>query len=282
MHVAEELQRDNLRETLAWMRAHLLGDSSALRTRPVRLHISGREQWHEFDAYPPQPMRATSFALGSAGTLQPGTEGDAGTSSYRYDPNDPTPNLGGAIFAFSGAGPLDNAPLEGRSDVLTFTSPPLESELTVIGQPSVTLVVEASAPHLDLFVRLNHVGADGVSRNICDSLQRITPDTPREPDGSWRVTLPLHACAHSFARDTRLRLLVASAPIPATARNTGTGEHIGTARDLHATDITLRHTGSTLTLRVLRSAQRYAEALTAGLRSRAFTRRRAACRIGSV
>lgn len=250
IHVAEELQRDNLRETLAWMRAHLLGDRSALRSRPVRLHISGREQWHEFDAYPPDPMRSVSFSLASGGTLQPGQHGDTDQSSYRYDPADPTPNLGGAIFAFSGAGPQDNAPLEARSDVLTFTSPPLESELTVIGQPSVTITLAASRPHLDLFVRLNHVDADGVSRNICDGLLRLTPETEREPDGSWRVTLPLHATAHSFAQRTRLRLLIASGAHPRYARNPGTGEHIGTATHLLASDVTIHHAGSVLTLPV--------------------------------
>ena len=47
-HVAEELQRDNLRETLLWMRAKLMGDSSGLRGKPVRLHISGRNEWRDF------------------------------------------------------------------------------------------------------------------------------------------------------------------------------------------------------------------------------------------
>lgn len=247
-HIAEELQRDNLRETLIWMRACLMGDRAGLRTRPVRLHISGRDEWHEFETYPPGPPLPQTWSLGSNGTLADHGATDSGNAAYRYDPADPTPNLGGAIFAFTGAGSVDNGPLENRPDVLVYTSRVLTNELTVIGQCQVTLVARASLPHADFFVRLNDVGPDGVSRNICDGFVRVTPQTPAEPDSSWRLSFPLHATAHSFLPGHRLRLLIASGAHPRYARNMGTAEPINTAVDMVANDMEIAHAQTSIML----------------------------------
>lgn len=247
-HVAEELQRDNLRETLLWMRAKLLDDDTGLRRNPVRIHISGLDEWHEFDRYPPGPPAPQTWHIDAAGDLAASGPRGVGSSFYRYDPADPTPNLGGAIFAFTGAGALDNAPLEQRDDVLAFTGPVLTRNLTLIGQASVTLSARASLEHTDFFVRLNDVGPDGLSRNICDGFIRLTPDTPRQSDGTLRLIIPLHATAHCFRPGHRLRLLIASGAHPRYARNLGTGEPIDIATRMVANDIEILHEGTALTL----------------------------------
>ncbi|UYO01074.1 MAG: CocE/NonD family hydrolase [Devosia sp.] len=246
-HIAEELQRDNLRETLVWMRAKLMDDDTGLRRNPVRIHISGREEWHEFDAYPPGPASPSTWHVAPDGTLATHGPRSHGTSHYRYDPAEPTPNLGGAVFAFTGAGAVDNAPLEARPDVLTFTSPVLTRDLTLIGRCRVNLAARASHPDVDFFVRLNDVGPDGTSINICDGLVRVTPETPAT-DGAWQLAIDLHAMAHSFRPGHRLRLLIASGAHPRYARNPGTGEHIGTATHMVANDVEILHTGTSLSL----------------------------------
>jgi putative CocE/NonD family hydrolase len=247
-HIAEELQRDNLRETLFWMRAKLLGDDSGLRKNPVRIHISGENNWYEFDRYPPGPPSPVNFSIAANRQLLDGTSAQEGGDTYRYDPNDPTPNLGGAIFAFTGAGAVDNAPLEARPDVLTYTGTPLLRPLTIIGQCHVRIHARASLPHCDFFVRLSDVNPDGVSTNICDGLLRVTPETPRNEDGSWSLTFPLHATAHSFLAGHRLRLLIASGAHPRYARNHGTSEPISTAQTLLANDIEIVRDGTGITL----------------------------------
>lgn len=247
-HIAEELQRDNLRETLLWMRANLMDDRSLLRQRPVRLHISGRDQWHEFDAYPPGPPQPQTWRLAANGQLSDSGQSDTGSALYRYDPKDPTPNLGGAIFAFTGAGAVDNALLESRPDVLTYTGRVLTSELTIIGSCQVTLSARARLPHADFFVRLNDVGPDGISRNICDGFIRVTPETPVDEHGAWRLSIPLHATAHSFLPGHRLRLLIASGAHPRYARNLGTDESIRTATTMVANDVEIFHEGTSITL----------------------------------
>lgn len=246
-HIAEELQRDNLRETILWMRAKLMGDTTGLRQKPVRLHISGRNSWHEFDAYPPGPPALRTLHLGAERKLAR-VPAKKGVDNYRYDPNAPTPNLGGAIFAFTGAGAVDNAPLEARSDVRVYTGPEIRDEVTIIGQCQVTLRVRASLPHVDFFVRLSDVSPDSISTNICDGFVRVTPDTPQEPDGSWRLTIPLHATAHAFRAGHRARVLIASGAHPRYARNPGTGEHIATATQLIANDVEILHAGSHIVL----------------------------------
>lgn len=247
-HIAEELQRDNLRETLAWMRAWLMGDRSGLRTRPVRIHVSGRKEWQEFDTYPPGIATPQTWMLADNGSLVDHGPGGTGIDRYRYDPTDPTPNLGGAIFAFTGAGPVDNAPLEARSDVLNYTSRVLTQEVTIIGQCTITLKARASLPDVDFFVRLCDVGPDGLSINICDGFTRVTSNSPAEPEGHWSLVIPLHATAHSLLPGHRLRLLIASGAHPRYARNMGTGEPINTATAMQANDVEIFQSGTTITL----------------------------------
>jgi putative CocE/NonD family hydrolase len=226
------------------MRAKLLGDPSGLREKPVRIHISGRDEWRDFDRYPPGPPQMASWHIGPDFRLLPGPPAGQGSDHYRYDPADPTPNLGGAMFAFTGAGPVDNAMRESRADVLSYTSEPLTGPLTIIGQTPVTLRARARLPHVDFFLRLCDVGPDGISVNICDGLIRVTPETPREEDGSWRLGFVLHATAHCFRQGHRLRLQVSSGAHPRYARNLGTDEPVGTATRMEANDVEIFHDGT--------------------------------------
>jgi putative CocE/NonD family hydrolase len=247
-HIANDLQSESMRETLVWMRAQLLGDSSGLRDKPVRIHISGLNEWREYDRYPPGPPDMQSWFIGSGGGLSRSEPASPASDRYRYDPANPTPNIGGNMFAFTGAGPVDNAPRENRADVLSYTSEPLAEDLTIIGQTQVTLHARASLPHVDFFLRLCDVGLDGVSINVCDGLIRVTPETPVEPDGNWRLTFTLHAAAHAFRAGHRLRLQVSSGAHPRYARNLGTDEPVGTATKMVANDVEIFHDGSTIGL----------------------------------
>jgi hypothetical protein len=247
-HVANDLQAESMRETLNWMRAKLLGDASGLRDKPVRIHISGLDEWREFDAYPPAPPKQQTWHIGPGGLLSPEAATSASSDRYRYDPADPTPNVGGAIFAFTGAGPVDNAARENRDDVLCYTSAPLAENLLIIGQTGATVHARADLPHADFFLRLCDVGPDGVSINICDGLIRLTPETPREADGSWRLELKLHAAAHCFRAGHRLRLQVSSGAHPRYARNLGTDEPASTATTLLANQIEIFHEGTAIEL----------------------------------
>jgi uncharacterized protein len=249
-HVSEDLQRDNIKETLTWMRAKLLGETEGLRDKPVRIHIGGLEQWREFDSFPPGPPAMERFFLGADRALLPALPAQPTMDHYRYDPADPTPNVGGAIFAFTGAGAIDNAPRESRADVLSYTSAPLPEPITIIGQTHVTLRARSSTPFVDFFLVLCEVGTDGISRNITDGLIRVDATMPRDTEGWWTLPMTLHATAHCFRAGTRLRLQISSGAHPRYARNTGTDEPVGTATELVVADIEISGEGTEIVLPV--------------------------------
>jgi hypothetical protein len=240
------------RDGLAWMRAHLLGDDRLTRPAPVRLMITGERSgggWRDLPSWPP-PALARSLYLGAGlalGDRPPEATRDQSSGShgdtYRYDPADPTPALGGPVL-LSRTPVLDNAVLEARPDVLTYTAPALPETLEAIGHVSVELWLRASAPYFDVFARVCDVDAGGVSRNVCDALTSVAPGRfEQSADGAWHVCLALWPIGHRFAAGHRLRLQVSSGAHPRYARNPGTGEDPATATSdtLRAVDIELLH-----------------------------------------
>ncbi len=226
-HVDPKLIGESVRSTLAFMRANLLDDRSELRKKPVRLFISGLDQWREYETFPPPGQNQFTNYLAPGNALATAPDKTALPARYRYDPTDPTPNVGGAVFAFNGAGAHNNARLEARSDVITFTTAPLETHLTLIGQPQLTLFASSSLERTDFFARLCDVDPNERSTNICDGFVRITPDGPARPEnGIFKLNILLHNRAHQFLAGHRLRLQVSSGAHPRFSRNPGTIEKI--------------------------------------------------------
>ncbi|MBB5083608.1 CocE/NonD family hydrolase C-terminal non-catalytic domain-containing protein [Nonomuraea endophytica] len=77
------------------------------------------------------------------------------------------------------AGYADDSALASRSDVLTFTSEPLTTELEVAGSPLVELGHSSDNPFADLFVRVSEGDAQGRSRNVSDGFVRLHPSAPQ-------------------------------------------------------------------------------------------------------
>ncbi|MDT7584489.1 MAG: uncharacterized protein QOE32_2039, partial [Pseudonocardiales bacterium] len=102
-----------------------------------------------------------------------------------------------------------------------------------------------STGYADVFVRLCDVDPDGRSVNVCDGLQRITPETfPADADATHTVPVRLWPTAYRFRPGHRLRLQISGGSFPRFARNTGTGEPLGSATRLVPTDHEIRHLSS--------------------------------------
>jgi uncharacterized protein len=218
-------------DAVAWLRAHLLGDRSGLRANPVRIFVTGAEEWRDIPAWPPdtEPER---WHLQPAGALGADAPGPSEPDRYTYDPAAPTPNLAGAV-GLQGRARVDNRVLEARPDVLTFTSEPLASDLEIFGEVIADLFVRSTREHTDFFARLCEVEPTGASVNVCDALLRLAPGRPApEADGTVRARFPLWPSAHRFRRGNRIRLQVSSGAHPRYARNMGTGEPLATATTL--------------------------------------------------
>jgi putative CocE/NonD family hydrolase len=227
-HADQQSVQAWLQDTLAWMRAYLAGDRAALRPQPVRVFVTGADEWRDLPAWPPEG-RPHRWHLHPGGMLAQQAPPAADPDSYTYDPADPTPNLAGPV-GLSGRARVDNRGLEARPDVLTYTSAPLAGDLEVAGEVAADLFVSSDREHTDFFARLCDVSPAGTSLNICDALLRLAPGRPqRQPDGTIHTRIPLWPTAHRFPRGHRLRLQVSSGAHPRYARNPGTGEPLGTA-----------------------------------------------------
>ena len=226
-----------LRETLLWFQAQVLGRRALLREAPVRVFVMGEDAWRELPDWPP-PAREERWHLQAEGGLSPALPSASEPDRYCYDPADPTPSVGGSTLA-PHAGVRDNRALEARSDVLVYTSAPLEREVLAMGPVRAELYVRSSLPHADFFARLCDVTPSGRSRNICDGLVRLRPGAGA--DGAIRVEIELSATAHCWKPGHRVRLQVSSGAHPRHARNHGTGEPLATAMTLRCAEQAVYH-----------------------------------------
>jgi putative CocE/NonD family hydrolase len=239
-------------EALAWLRAHLTGSGEAPGPTPVRVHvgeIGGRGQWRDLADWPPPGAVVQPWHLLADGTLSHATA--EGATSFRYDPADPTPSVGGPRMGSNGFGPMDNRKLEARDDVLVFSGPRISEPQEVIGPVSLRLRIRGSRPDFDVFARLCDVDVKGTSWNICDGLLRLDGTLPADSDGWAEIEVPMSATAHRFAAGHRFRVQVSGGAHPRWARNTGTAEQIATATTLVPVDIEIDHSETVLSLPVL-------------------------------
>lgn len=204
---------------------------------PVRLFVMGQEAWRDFESWPPADYAPQRFHLQPGGALSTQEPGESAPDRYRYDPADPTPAVGGVRLA-PGVKPgrVDNAKLEARPDVLTYTTDVLDHDVEVIGEVSAEIWFRSSLPFADVFVRLCDVDEQGHSTNICDGLTSVTG-----ADQTTQVTVQLWPTAYRFARGHRIRVQVSSGAFPRYNRNPGTGEPRASAVTLRAANQQVLH-----------------------------------------
>jgi putative CocE/NonD family hydrolase len=232
-------------EALAFLRAHL-GGAGAEPGSTVRVHVGGAcGQWRDLPGWPP-PATEQAWYPGEDGTPGRAEPARDAVSALRCDPDAPAPSVGGQEASSNLAGRARNNALEDRPDVLVFTSPPLDTAMTVTGPVTARLRVRGSTGNFDVFARLCDVDPRGRSWNDCDGLLRVAG-----ADGETDARVAMSSAAYEFAAGHRLRLQVAGGAHPRFARNLGTGEPFATATTMLPVRTQLRHgPGSALLLPV--------------------------------
>ena len=214
--------------------------------KPVKLFVMGTNQWREEDDWPLTRAHNTRYFLHSDGKGQfrhAATElwsrqllRSDKPDQYVYDPANPSPTVGGPLCCDSGhlgPGPRDQRAVEVRSDVLVYSTPPLEQDLEVTGPVQVELFAKSSAVDTDFTAKLVDVGPDGFAQNLTEGIVRARYRSSQEkaelmnPGQIYKFTVDLWATANVFRKGHTLRLEVSSSNFPRFDRNLNTGEDAG-------------------------------------------------------
>ncbi len=234
-----------------------LFDSSTPSVQTFRMHNKGGE-WVGSDAWTPSEAMERSFHLGSdgdaagdieAGVLSDAPVGDADT--FVHDPLHPVPSRGGPLSARwvdHQPGVHDVSDIQRRHDILTYTSPPLDAPLEIVGSPHVDLHAATSAADTDFVVRLSHVLEDGRALNFAEGGQRVAfqgdgyelaPVTPGEP---FQVQVQCWDTHYRIPSGGRLRLEVMSSSFPRFDPHPGTLDPFSAGEDdVHSAEQTVFH-----------------------------------------
>ncbi len=198
---------------------YLRGIQNGYESRPLyRLFQINEDVWETSGVWPPSGGKTLRYyltpdrALSRAAPASP----DAALE-YTSDPNNPVPTLCGAILTQDGAvqGPGDLSPIESRADLLTFSTPPLDSPMRIRGQAAARLWITCDAVDTDLAVRMTQVTPAGQSFLLVDSIQRASippPFTARrwlQPGAPTAIEVTLPPVAVTIPQGHRLRINVA-------------------------------------------------------------------------
>jgi putative CocE/NonD family hydrolase len=221
---------DNLELLLHWYRAARDGRHNDLPA--VTYYLMGANEWRTSSAWPPPEARQKRLYLtGKGGLAADIPPAAAPPDIYIYDPDDPTPTLGGSILsAVYRAGSIDVSPAQARPDVLAYTSEVLTRDLDVAGPLRLVLYASSSAVETDFYGRLSDVFPDGraiqLQNGVLRTRYRVLDGSDSEllePGKVYRFEIDMWATANRFEAGHRLRLDISSADFPKFERNRNRG-----------------------------------------------------------
>ncbi len=216
-------------------------DNGIDREPPVRVFAMGTNAWNTFSDWPPPESRPTSYYFHSNGAattargdgvLSTDPPGDERPDHFVYDPLNPCPTVGGAVFPFPldvPPGQFDQTRVEERPDVLCYTTAPLDRDTEVTGPIEVHLWASSTARDTDFTAKLVDVLPDGTPLNLIDGIFRaryrsgfgsvalLDPGVPVE------LHIDLAGISNVFRPGHRIRVEISSSNFPRFDRNTNTG-----------------------------------------------------------
>jgi len=210
---------------------------------PVYYYVMGDDtdpeapgmEWRIADRWPPFHTNNTKYYLAQDGLLttdRPSTSQEI--AGFTYDPVNPFPTCGGQnlILPF---GPFDQRTVtQGRTDLLSFSSAPLETPLEVTGHVKLTLFISTDAPDTDFTAKLLDIypEADGREILMLDNIQRVKlrhgGDTPAPLLTSAaevvEIEIDLWSISWVFHTGHRIGLHVSSSNYPRFEVNPNSGD----------------------------------------------------------
>jgi len=188
-------------------------------------------EWHDADSWPPEGVVDVPVYLHPNNSLdfKPPDIEDSG-DTFAYDPADPAPTLGGTSTDLP-AGPFDQRSIEGRDDVVVYTTAVLDEPVEVTGNLYARIWITTDAPDTDIVVRLTDVYPEGhsmlVAGGIFRARYRDCPDFSceelLEPGEPVLLTVDSGSTSIVFNAGHRIRISVTSSNWPRFSPNPNTG-----------------------------------------------------------
>lgn len=261
---------------------------------PVRIFVMGTGDGHKDDQgrlfhggfwrdereWPLARTAYTALYLHPNGLLSTEAPGAGGSGiSFTFDPRHPVPTIGGNTS--SAAGMLENGgwdqrgnpriwnwrdpiPLSKRPDVVVFETAPLQQDVEVTGEISVTLWASSSARDTDFTAKLideyspSADWPEGFALNLEDGIVRgrfrdafpeafshgSATEHLLRPGQPYKFTIRLYPTSNIFKKGHRIRLDVSSSNYPRFDVNPNTGEPVGRNRHVQSATNTLHLDGN--------------------------------------
>jgi putative CocE/NonD family hydrolase len=235
---------------LRWFDHWLKGLKNGLdQEPPVKIFLMGRNEWRMEREYPLARAQYRKMYLRAGGGLSWEAPGEEKPDSYRYDPDNPVPSVGGnnCCGTPTPAGPKDQREIESRKDMLVYTSDFLAEPLEVTGPVKVVLHAASDALDTDFVAKLVDVYPDGRSLPMAEGIVRARfregTDRPKllEPGRAYEFSIDLVGTSVEFQRGHRVRVDIASSHFPQFDRNPNTGEEFGRGTSVKVARQTIHH-----------------------------------------
>jgi predicted acyl esterase len=224
-------------DNVAWFDHVLKGQANGVgEENPVHYYVMGDptdknapgNYWRSADTWPPAAVE-TAYYFHLDGGLSASTPPAAGgQKSYRYDPANPVPTVGGAELG-QDIGPKDQRKVESRGDVVLFSTDVLTDPVEVTGRVTAKLYVSSDCPDTDFTVKLTDVYPDGRSMLVTDGILRarfrdsFEHEKLLEPGKTYELTVDLWSTSLIFNRGHKIRVAVSSSNAPRFDPNPNTG-----------------------------------------------------------
>jgi len=249
--------------TLDWYDYLFFGKQNefADASHPVRFFVMGKNKWRDEAAWPLARAKETSYYLSSRGQAN-SANGDgvlmdavagliSGSDTFVYDPANPVPTVGGPLCCDSdhlAPGARDQKDVEARSDVLVYSTPPLEKDMEVTGPVTLDLFAKSSAVDTDFTAKLVDVWPNGFAQNLTEGILRASfrestlgQPKPIVPGQVYEYKIDLWSTSNVFLKGHRIRLEVSSSNFPRFDRNLNTGKRAADSSEFVKATNTILH-----------------------------------------
>ena len=210
---------------LPFFEYYLRGEGSLESLPQVSLFLSGSNEWYTTDSWQLSETEALSYYLDGESLTTTAPAVDV-YRSYTSDPDNPVPYDSVTDYRRREYMLANQDFTDGRKDVLCYTTEPLATDLTFIGEVEVSLDVAISTTDADFVVRVIDVfPSDDAQKPDYQMLVRAEPmraryrhsfstPTPMVPNEKTTIRYTLPGIAHTFKAGHLIKVCVQSSWFP--------------------------------------------------------------------